>query len=133
MLKGVEGGFCQLCHGKRTPLQHLSPGDWIVYYSPRSQREGGSLVQAFTALGQIEAGEPHTCDLGIGVFHRRNVRFLAALSAPIRPLLEKLSFIPDRQRWGYVFRFGLVEIPKDDFRAIAQAMQAAWESEKPAS
>jgi hypothetical protein len=34
--KGIESGFCQLCHGKTGPMRRLAPGDWIVYYSPRS-------------------------------------------------------------------------------------------------
>jgi hypothetical protein len=34
--KGIEGGFCQLCHRKTGPMRRLAPGDWIVYYSPRS-------------------------------------------------------------------------------------------------
>ena len=24
---GVEGGFCQLCHGKKTPLTRMQRGD----------------------------------------------------------------------------------------------------------
>ena len=49
--RGVEGGFCQLCHGKAAPLRRMSAGDWIAYYSPRTAMKGGETVQAFTALG----------------------------------------------------------------------------------
>ena len=122
---GVEGGFCQLCHGKSNPLKRLTPGDWIVYYSPGTTMNGGEVVQAFTALGQILEGEPYLFDMG-GSFvpYRRDVRFVLAQEAQIRPLIERLSFIKNKQAWGYVFRFGLLEIPELDFQQIAIAMQA---------
>lgn len=40
---------------------------------------------------------------------------------PIRPLLPQLTFITDPQRWGYVFRFGLLSIPEADFIRITRA------------
>jgi predicted RNA-binding protein len=124
VFKGVEGGFCQLCHGKSNPLKRLNPGDWLVYYSPRDRMDGGEIVQSFTAIGQILAGEPYSIDLGNGFMPtRRDVRFVTAQTAPIRPLLADLSFIKNKQSWGYVFRFGLVEIPESDFRSIATAMK----------
>jgi hypothetical protein len=107
VLKGVEQGFCQLCHGKSNPLNRLSPGDWLIYYSPRSTMDKGEVVQAFTAIGQILAGEPYRFDMGNGfVPYRRNVQFLSAQAAPIRTMLEELSFIKNKKSWGYVFRFG---------------------------
>jgi predicted RNA-binding protein len=121
---GVQGGFCQLCHGKSNPLKRMSPGDWIVYYSPRSAFKDGESVQSFTALGQILAGEPYLFDMGNNfVPHRRDVSFVEVQETPIRPLLEDLSFIKNKQSWGYVFRFGLLEIPENDFQAITAAMQ----------
>ena len=28
--RGVDGGFCQLCHGKAQPLKRMASGDWII-------------------------------------------------------------------------------------------------------
>jgi predicted RNA-binding protein len=124
VIRGVEQGFCQLCHGKSNPLKRLNSGDWIVYYSPRTARDGGEVVQAFTAIGQILEQEPYPFDMGDGfVPYRRDVRFVAAQEAPIRPMVNELSFIKNKQSWGYVFRFGLLEIPKPDFQRIAVAMK----------
>jgi len=39
--------------------------------------------------------------------------------------LERLSFIRDKQRWGYPFRAGLIAIPAEDFAIIASAMRVA--------
>ncbi len=121
--KGVEGGFCQLCHGKASAMRRVSPGDWIVYYSPKTEMRGGEPVQAFTAIGRIKDGEPYAFDMGGGfVPSRRDVAFMPCRDAPIRPLVEQLSFIRNKQSWGSVFRFGLVEIGEADFEIIASAM-----------
>jgi EVE domain len=125
VLKGVEQGFCQLCHGKNNPLKRLAPGDWIVYYSPRARMQDSDMIQSFTAIGQILPGEPYCFDMGGGFTpYRRDVQFINATDAPIRPLLDELSFIKNKQSWGYVFRFGLLEIPESDFQRIVTAMQA---------
>src|SRR5260221_1780149 len=124
VMKGLAGGFCQLGHGKAAPVKRLSPGDWIAYYSPRTALEGGEPVQAFTAIGRIKPGEPHQGDMG-GGFHptRRDVDFLERASeAPIRPLLERLSFTRDSPSWGYAFRRGSFAVSAEDFALIAEAM-----------
>ncbi len=124
VLKGVQGGFCQLCHGKHNPLKRLSAGDWIAYYSPRIAINGGDIVQSFTAIGEILDGEPYLFDMGNGfVPYRRDVNFVAAEEILIRLLLDELSFIKNKKSWGYVFRFGLLEIPESDFQRIAEAMK----------
>jgi hypothetical protein len=124
VIKGVEEGFCQLCHGKSSSLKRLQPQDWIVYYSPRSAMNGGDTVQAFTALGQILEGDPYPVDMGNGfVPYRRDVRFMSVREVAIRPMIDELSFIKNKQSWGYVFRFGLIEIPEADFNKIVAAMK----------
>lgn len=124
VLKGIAGGFCQLCHGKSNPLKRLAIGDWIVYYSPRTAIQGGELVQSFTAIGKISEGEPYRFNMGKGFIpHRRDVQFIAAEDAPIHPLIEDLSFIQNKKSWGYPFRFGLLKIPEVDFQRIAEAMR----------
>jgi predicted RNA-binding protein len=125
VLKGVAESFCQLCHGKSNPLTRLNSGDWIIYYSPHTTMAAGEVVQAFTAIGQVLDREPYRVEMDNGfVPYRRDVRFLEAQDAPIRPLVEELSFIKNKKNWGYVFRFGLIEIPAVDFERIAAAMKA---------
>jgi len=50
---------------------------------------------------------------------------LRTTDAPIRPLIPHLIFIRDKNRWGSVFRFGILQIDSVDFISIAQAMQLA--------
>jgi hypothetical protein len=122
VMRGVAGGFCQLSHGKAGPVKRLSPGDWITYYSPREAMNAGEPIQAFTAIGRIEPGEPYVGEMGGMEAMRRNVAFLKAKEAPIRPLLEALSFTRGRPSWGYAFRRGSFAVNEADFRLIADAM-----------
>src|SRR5262245_48278370 len=118
--KGVAGGFAQLGHGKRAPLVRMAPDDWIVDYSPRTEFPDGEPCHRFTAIGQISAGDVYPFRMNDDfVPYRRAVRFLSADEAPIQPLLQELTFIRDKRRWGYIFRRGHFQIGERDFRLIA--------------
>ena len=120
--RGEAGSFCQLCHGKAWPMRKMKPDDWLIYYSPREKMRGGDPVQAFTAIGKINNREPYEFDMGGFIPTRRDVTYYPAKNAPIRPMLEALSFIPDLRSWGMVFRRGMIEISRADFILIATAM-----------
>ena len=121
----VEGGFTQADHGRGTRLKRLRRGDRLAFYSPRTEFRGGEPLQAFTAIGTVTDDEPYQVEASPD-FHpwRRRVDFEATQEAPIRPLLEHLSFVPDSSHWGVVFRRGLFEVSCDDFDQIALAMRA---------
>jgi hypothetical protein len=120
---GAAGGFAQLSHGRSEPLRRMRPGDGLVYYSGRESFGGTALCQRFTAIGTIAGEDVYRVEMAAG-FHpwRRDVRFLAAQEAPIRPLIPHLTFLPDKTHWGFPFRRGHLEIPEADFRRIAAAM-----------
>ena len=121
--EGVIGGFCQLCHGRVNPLKRMKPGDWLIYYSPRTGMKGGDAVRSFTAIGQIQDGEPYPFDMGNGFIPlRRDILFSKAHRIPISPLISSLSFIKNKQSWGLTFRSGFFQIPKSDFDQIAIQM-----------
>jgi predicted RNA-binding protein len=120
---GVAGGFAQVCHGKQGPLKRMAEGDWIIYYSPTKKFGEKKPYQHFTAIGRIVEGEPYTFFMNNDFIPwRRNVQFLPSKDAAIEPLIDKLSFIHDKQRWGFPFRWGCFEIPYADFYIIAQVM-----------
>ena len=84
---------------------------------------GGEPVQMFTAIGRVKDAEPYTVDMGGGFAPmRRDVEFLDAHPASVRPLIEQLAFMKDKRNWAYPFRFGVLSISEDDFRLIAGAM-----------
>ena len=123
--KAVEGGFCQFSHGSDADVRRVQPGDGVVYYSPREQMRGGQPVQAFTAIGIVAEGEPERPS-GDGGFRpsRRPVNYAKATDAPIRPLLDQLSFTQGKTHWGQTFRRGLLPVEAGDFKLIAKAMDA---------
>jgi EVE domain len=121
--QGVRGRFTQANHGKPHMLRRMAKGDWIVFYSPRTALSGGEPLQAFTAIGRIADDEPYQLEVAADVGPwRRNVDFVAGKEAPIRPLIDELHFIEDKQRWGYRFRFGVFTIDDHDLDLIRQAM-----------
>ncbi|MFD1637648.1 EVE domain-containing protein [Evansella tamaricis] len=77
VVKGVNGGFAQLCHGKETPLKKMSTGDWIVYYSSKKNITENTPYQKFTALGKVIGDTVFQYDMGNGFIpFRRNIDFI---------------------------------------------------------
>ena len=127
VLRGVAGGFAQLCHGKRAPLARMQPGDTLVYYSPTTEFGGaGGPLRAFTALGRVVGADVYPFDMGGGfVPFRRDVAYERAGEVPIGALAMRLAFVRDNPAWGMLARRGHFEIDLDDLAVIATAMRAA--------
>jgi len=120
---GVKGGFVQLSHGKKAPLQKLRPGDGLIMYSPRTSYPDGEVLQSFTAIGVITSGHIYQVEMSPEFRpYRVDVKFLKCREAPIKPLIDKLSFIKNKTHWGASFRFGQLKILAWDFNLIAKAM-----------
>jgi hypothetical protein len=123
VMRGIAGGFAQVCHGKTGPLNRMAPGDWIVYYSPTEKFGETVPCRQFTAIGTIDAGEAYQFQISEDFIPwRRNVTFVDAEEIPIEPLIDKLTFIHDKKRWGFPFRRGCFEISVHDFQLIATQM-----------
>lgn len=120
---GVRGGFIQLNHGKKAAVQRLKAGDMLAMYSPRTDYPDGPALQAFTAIGTVKSGEVYQVEMSSDFKpFRVDVQFHDGRDAPIKPLIDRLSFIRDKTHWGAAFRFGYLRVPEADFRLIAQAM-----------
>ncbi len=120
----VAGGFIQAGHGKDAPMRRLAPGDRVACYSPSGTLGGKDRLQAFTALGTVDEGEPVRARQNEGFMPwRRAMIWEATGDAPIRPLLEALDFTRGKPNWGMAMRRGLFEIGADDMDRIAAAMQ----------
>lgn len=122
----AQGGFTQADHGARRRLGLPQPGDEMVFYSPRTSLQGGEPVRRFTALATITGDEPYQAMVS-DTFRPWRLAAAFHLCSPVdaKPLVERLSFIPDPAHWGLPFRRGLFTIPQDDFRTIADAMRSS--------
>lgn len=132
--RGVDGGFCQLCHGKAHPLKRMSVGDGIIYYSSKTTFGGSEPCQQFTAIGRVVGDAVYPFEMSPEFIpFRRDVEFYPAREIDIRPLVPLLGFIKDKNRWGYAFRFGHLEISQADFELIAGHMLAPAQVARDAS
>jgi hypothetical protein len=131
VLRGVTGGFAQLCHGKEAPLRRMAAGDWLIYYSPSEQMRGGRPTRAFTALGQVVDDRVFAFDMGGGfVPFRRRVRYQAVRAVPLAELHYVLH-LTSRPHWGMALRRGHLALDQHDFDIIANAMQAPADPREP--
>ena len=97
----IEGGFAQLCHGKASPLRQMSPGDWMIYYSPRTDMSKGKPLQAFTAIGQVTDNEAYKHKVSDSfVPFRRDIRYIPCREVKIALLLNQLTFTQGNRNWG---------------------------------
>lgn len=122
-MRGVAGGFMQVCHGKEAPLKRMKKGDYLLIYSSKITMEGNEKCQAFTAIGRIKDDEVYQFQM-TETFKpfRRNIEFSKCAETSIIPLIDSLEFIPNKKSWGYPFRFGFFEINKNDFNFITSRM-----------
>lgn len=119
----IEGSFTQADHGAGTRLRRPSPGDQMVFYSPRTSLSGGRPVRQFTAWATVTGDEPYQVRVSDDFQPwRLAVTFHAGRRVDAKPLVEKLSFITDPTHWGLPFRRGLFPIPRPDFSTITAHM-----------
>ena len=120
---GVKLGICQFCHSKISPAKRLQKGDFVIYYSSKVSMESNELYQKFTAIGEVIDDVPYQVDMGSDFKpYRRNIKYLNACDVDIKPLIPILSFIKNKTSWGYVFRYGFLEIAQESFEIIATLM-----------
>ncbi|HUH79274.1 MAG TPA: EVE domain-containing protein [Methanoregula sp.] len=125
VMHGVSLGIVQANHGKRSGISRMHKGDGIVCYSPKASYEGHEPLKSFTALGFITDEEIYQIEESPDFRpFRRRARYVATKDVEAAPLVDKLKFIRNKKAWGYVMRFGLIEIPKEDFDLIARKMGA---------
>jgi len=124
ILKGVEGGFAQAGHGRKDFMSKPSKGDWIVFYSSKDNFEHGMTLQKFTAIGKVIDEEPYQPNANESFKpYRRNVEFKKGEETEIRPLIDLLTFIKNKKKWGFYLISGFREISKEDFNVIKSAMK----------
>lgn len=125
VMYGASHGIVMAGHGKRSGIARMHKGDGFIYYSPRVTFEGKEPLHAFTAIGEIVDDTIEQVEMGpdFRPFWRKGL-YRKTGEVPIETLIQKLTFIRNKQSWGAVFRFGLVEIPEEDFGRIESAFDA---------
>jgi hypothetical protein len=120
---GIKLGICQFCHGKSSPVKRLSKGDIVIYYSSKYKMNSPIACQEFTAIGIVQDDEAYQVEMTDNFKpFRRNVKYFNAEPQDIKPLILELPFIKNKKSWGYVFRYGFLEIDQESFMVIAKKM-----------
>ncbi len=119
--RGVELGIVQTNHGAKAGLARMSPGEWFVYYSPKTAHPDGDALKAFTAIGRIADDELfQVSERGFEPWRRR-VSYENALEVPIAGFggALELTSVPN---WGYQLRRGLLPLSDHDLDLVKIAM-----------
>ena len=120
---GIAEGIAQACHGKASPLQRMSKGDFIIYYSGKQKLGKPEICQEFTAIGKVQDDRIYQAQISENFCaSRRNIEFYQSKDISILPLINDLYFIKNKKSWGYPFRLGFLEINQPDFDLISAQM-----------
>ncbi|KXT69893.1 UPF0310 protein in gntR 5'region [Streptococcus gordonii] len=121
VLRGVEGGFCQVCHGKKAPLNRMKKGDYLLYYSPKYQMNDQEKLQAFTAVGKILDDTAYQVEMFEDFFpFRRDVSYYQLVKdCPI----EQVRRHPQWRQYASQLRYGHFEVSKDFFFYVFDQMK----------
>ena len=119
VLKGVDGQFAQVCHGKEGPLKRLKKGDWLVYYSPKQSMSGAGGLQELTAIGEVRDDCVFQYEMNEDFKPFRRMIDYVANAKPLRidAVKSKLD-LTAAPNWGYQLRLGLLELSEADFKII---------------
>jgi len=120
---GIAEGIAQACHGKASPLRRMEKGDFVIYYSGKLYFGKSEKCQEFTAIGKVKDNDVYQTQVTHNFCPaRRNIDFYKNKNISIFPLINSLDFIKNKKSWGYPFRFGFLEITKNDFVLISSKM-----------
>jgi hypothetical protein len=119
VLKGISGGFCQACHGKKFPMEKLKKEDWIIFYSPKikfNENNEANKLKKFTAIGQVIDDKIYQIEqVPDFIPWRRNINFILNINeVNLSDLKCKLNYI--------LFRYGFFEISYEQFIEIKTKM-----------
>jgi len=121
--KGIDLEIMQVCHGKKAPLKRIKKGDYVLFYSSKNSMGDKKPYQKFTAVAKVIDDEIYQVEMFSGFEpFRRKVEFFDCEETEIRPLIDDLEFIQNKKRWGFPFRYGLLQISERDFNLISTKM-----------
>lgn len=122
-LDGAAAGVVQVNHGKNDPLKRMSAGDKILFYAGKKIYGEKELCQRFVALAILADDTISQYEVSATFKpYRRKAAYKKVKEVEIRPLIDNLEFIRDKEKWGYIFRTGFFEINKHDFDLIESHM-----------
>lgn len=106
---GMQQGFCQVCHGKKAPLNRMKAGDYLFYYAPKKSFAGKEQCQQFVAVGEIVSlGDAYQIEMYPNFFpFRKDVHYIKPINNVTLGVVQQH---PEWRRYQSRLRFGHFEL-----------------------
>lgn len=115
--------YTQVNMGPRAPLENMSIGDWILYYSPTIYYEQDEPVcEHFTGISCVTDNRIYPQGGQFPDRWRRNVEFFNCTSHHAEKFVGKVSFLPKEKEWKEILEQPIFEIQQQDFIMIAKTI-----------
>lgn len=115
--------YTQINMGPRTPLENMSIGDWILYYSPTMYYEQDDpLCEKFTGISCVVDNRIYPQGGQFPDRWRRNVEFFNCAPEHAKKFIGKVNFLPQEQCWKPILDQPVFEIEQQDFITIAKTI-----------
>ena len=115
--------YTQVNMGPKAPLDKMSQGDWILYYSPTIFHEKPKTTcQKFTGLSCVTGDKAYPQNPKDPVLWRRDVDFFHCMPQHAQHFHQQVEFLKQYEHWIDAFFQPIFEISKNDFIVIAQTI-----------
>lgn len=114
--KGVFG-----CHGNSGIIKKLKKGDYFIAFVPRVGFIGHGVVTGEYFVSHIKLWSDKAYN------HRFQIstRIISNKVLPAAAIIDDLSFVTNKPRWGVFFRSGIREIPIADHNLLVKKITAS--------
>ncbi|MBC8228498.1 EVE domain-containing protein [bacterium] len=121
---------------RKRVIEQMEIGDLIAFYIPKKNIDSPPMnkvhqVRCFKGIAKITGPAFESNDViwkvrGSDIFpYRRKVEFLnTEMNVPIKPLINKFSFVKNTAYWGIAFQKGYTQITEQDFELIQEAVKS---------
>lgn len=116
-----EKGYTQVNMGPKAPLDKMSQGDWILYYSPTIfHQKPTSICQKFTGISSVIDNIVYPQNAKNPQLWRRNVEFFHSMPKHAHLFHQYVDFLKEYEHWIDAFFQPVFEISRNDFIFIAE-------------
>lgn len=134
----IKFGFLQATSRKKSFLQKLSLGDEVILYCGSEDIGKKSSIQSFLAIGKVTENSLYEFFPDFVSFKKDGEVFMKKTQEPffrikmefylqaevkIKPIIEDLEFIKNKEKWGVTFLNYQIQISEKDFLLVKKLMQ----------
>lgn len=116
-----EKGYTQVNMGPKEPLEKMSQGDWILYYSPIILFEQpDTTCEQFTSISRLTDDHIYPQDPSNPIRWRRNAQHYDCIPQHASQFHQHVDFLKQYENWLDAFHHSVFQISQNDFITIAK-------------